>query len=158
VRALTTCLVFAKALAWFRGAHEVSFDDVRQILPFVLHDKLVQHREASFFDSPEGAGYRADLVGWIRVLFDKACQEFDRLGRDTTDPVRDLLSELDRGLDGVPLLAVDERLATIERELRGIEKGGKLYGHLYDDVLALKYLHQRYTNYRAWLQTRGGVP
>jgi MoxR-like ATPase len=80
VRALTTCLVFAKALAWFRGESEVTFDDMRQILPFVLHDKLVQHREAPYFDSAEGAPYRTDLVGWIRVLFDRACQDFDRLG------------------------------------------------------------------------------
>ena len=31
-------------------------------------------------------------------------------------------------------------------------KGRKLYGHLYDDLLKLKYLHQRYTNYVAWLR------
>ena len=46
---------------------------------------------------------------------------------------------------------VDERLAGLERRLREIEPGGKLYGHLFDDVLALKYLHQRYTNYLRWL-------
>ena len=28
----------------------------------------------------------------------------------------------------------------------------KLYGHLYDDLLKLKYLHQRYTNYLRWLR------
>ena len=33
-------------------------------------------------------------------------------------------------------------------------KGRKLYGHLYDDLLKLKYLHQRYTNYLRWLKTR----
>ena len=32
-------------------------------------------------------------------------------------------------------------------------KGRKLYGHLYDDLLKLKYLHQRYTNYLRWLKT-----
>ncbi len=154
VRALTTCLVFAKAVAWFRGSREVSFDDLRQILPFVLHDKLVQYRDAKFFDAPENAPYRSDLVSWLRALFDRTSAEFDRLGRDRGDPVRELLVELDRGLDGVDERAVDQRLAKVERALRDVEKGGKLYGHLFDDVLALKYLHQRYTNYRAWLRSR----
>lgn len=154
VRALTTCLVFAKALAWFRGSQEVGFEDVRQILPFVLHDKLVQFRDAAFFDVPENAPYRSDLVGWIRVLFDRACQEYDRLGRDKTDPVREALETFDRGLEGLDEPTVDVRLADLERQLVEIEKGGKLYGHLFDDVLALKYLHQRYTNYLAWLLIR----
>ncbi len=154
VRALMTCLAFAKAMAWFRGNRAVTFEDVRQILPFVLHDKLVQHREAAFFDAPENAPYRSDLVSWIRTLFDRTCAEFDRLGRDRSDPVRELLAELERGLDGVDERTVNQRLAAVERVLRDIEKGGKLYGHLFDDVLSLKYLHQRYTNYRAWLRSR----
>ena len=33
--------------------------------------------------------------------------------------------------------------------------GRKLYGHLFDDILKLKYLHQRYTNYLKWLQWKG---
>ena len=155
VRALTTCLIFSKALAWFRGSREVGFDDVRQILPFVLHDKLVQQRDAAFFDAAEHAPYRADLVGWIRVLFDRACEEYDRLGRDRDDPVGEALATFDRGLEGLDAATVDERLAGLERRLREVEQGGKLYGHLFDDVLALKYLHQRYTNYRAWLRARG---
>ncbi|MFO0555618.1 MAG: MoxR family ATPase [Polyangiaceae bacterium] len=154
VRALMTCLAFAKALAWFRGSKEVSFEDVRQILPFVLHDKLVQKREAAFFDAPENAPYRSDLVSWIRVLFDRANQEYDRLDRAKSDAVRAELELFDRGLEGLAESAVEERLAAIERALRAIEKGGKLYGHLFDDVLTLKYLHQRYTNYRAWLRCR----
>lgn len=156
VRALMTCLVFAKALAWFRGNAEVSFDDVRQILPFVLHDKLVREKNAAFFDAAENAPYRSDLVGWIRVLFDRACQEYDRLGRDTSDPVRAAMDLFDEGLEGLDEATVDARLASLEQHLRSLEKGAKLYGHLYDDVLAVKYLHQRYTNYRAWLRARAG--
>ena len=40
VRNLMTLLIYAKALAYFRGNAEVELDDVRQVLPFVLHDKL----------------------------------------------------------------------------------------------------------------------
>jgi MoxR-like ATPase len=154
VRALMTTMVFAKALAWFRGNEVVTFEDVRQILPFVLHDKLAQLRESPFFDAPENAVYRNDLVSWIRTLFDRSCAEYDRLGRDAADPIAAELALFDRGLEGVEEREVDERLARIERLLREVEKGGKLYGPLYDDVLALKYLSQRYTNYRAWLRCR----
>jgi len=155
VRALMTCLVFAKALAYFRGNPEVTFDDVRQILPFVLHDKLVQNRDASFFNSPDNEALRSDLVSWIRHIFDRSNQEFDRLGREQGDQVATLLTQFEAGLEGLEEREVEKRLGTIERALRAIEKGGKLYGHLFDDVLTLKYLHQRYTNYRAWLRCRG---
>jgi hypothetical protein len=115
-------------------------------------------QRSSSFDAAENAPYRADLVGWIRVLFDRACAEYDRLGRDQADPVGEALATFDRGLEGLDEATVDERLAGLERRLREIEQGGKLYGHLFDDVLALKYLHQRYTNYRAWLRARGAAP
>jgi MoxR-like ATPase len=154
VRALQTCLLFAKALAYFRGNAEVGFEDLRQILPFVLHDKLVQNKDASFFDAAENAALRSDLVSWIRLLFDRQNQEFDRLDRERTDLVRAELDRFAEGLEGLAEREVVARLAGIERALREIEQGGKLYGHLYDDVLALKYLHQRYTNYRAWLASR----
>ena len=42
-------------------------------------------------------------------------------------------------------------LVKIERLLGDWAKGRKLYGHMYDDVLKLKYLHQRYSNYLKWL-------
>ena len=93
-------------------------------------------------------------MSWIRGLFDTACQTYDRLGRDTEDTVTTLMEQLESGLDGVELPEVERRLDAIERQLRSIEAGGKLYGHMFDDILALKYLHQRYTNYRVWLRSR----
>ena len=42
----------------------------------------------------------------------------------------------------------DERVAGTLRELA---KGRKLYGHLYDDLLRLKAMHQHYTNYLGWV-------
>lgn len=44
------------------------------------------------------------------------------------------------------------RLAKIEALLAEWSTSRKLYGHVYDDALALKYLHQRYVNYRTWLR------
>jgi MoxR-like ATPase len=43
---------------------------LRQILPFVLFDKLVPDPEAPFFDAPGQCAFRTDRIGWLRRLFD----------------------------------------------------------------------------------------
>ena len=48
-----------------------------------------------------------------------------------------------------------KRLVKIERLIQEWSKGRKLYGHLYDDLVKLKYLHQRHTNYLRWLTWKG---
>ena len=152
VRSLMTALVYVKALAFFRGADQVELEDVRQILPFVLHDTLVPDLDAPFFEQPGQGVYRTDRVGWLRTLFDAACREYDRLDRDRDDPVRDLEAEFARGLDGLSARDARGRLTQIERLLAEWSRGRKLYGHVYDDLLKLKYLHQRYTNYLHWAE------
>ncbi len=154
VRALMTVMIFAKALAFFRGNGEVSLDDLRQSIPFVLHDKLAPDVDAPFFEAPGNGVYRIDRVGWIRKLFDLACAEYDRLNLDKDDPLVALETEFAAGLEGVTESEVRARLVKIERILAEWSKGRKLYGHLFDDVLKLKYFHQRYTNYKKWLETK----
>jgi MoxR-like ATPase len=156
VRNLMTLLVYAKALAWFRNGSDttVSLDDVRQILPFVLRDKLQQDPDAPFFDVPGNESLRFDPVGWLRRLFDMSCAEYDRLGLDADDPVWVLQTEFDSGLEGVTEAQVRDRLVRIESLIADWSRGRKLYGHVYDDLLELKYLHQRYTNYLRWLRTQ----
>jgi len=91
-------------------------------------------------------------VSWIRGLFDASCKEYDRLDRDKDDVVAKFEAEFEVGLEGLPEADVRKRLVAIERTLKEWSKGRKLYGHLYDDILTMKYLHQRYTNYLRWLQ------
>jgi hypothetical protein len=155
VRSLMTVMVFVKAMAYFRGQRHVSLEDVRQIIPFVLHDKLVQDSECPFFESAENAMLRTDKVGWIRKLFEMSCAEFERLELDHDDPVTVFAAEFDRGLDGISQREVTARLVKIERALAQWSKSRKFYGHMFDDVLKLKYLHQRYTNYLRWLKWKG---
>ena len=152
VRALMTALVFVKAMAYFRGNREVDINDARQIMPFVLHDKLQIDPDSPFFEAPGNAVYRIDRVGWIRKLFDLACAEYDRLNLDKDDPLAKLEAEFEAGLEGVTEAEARARLVKIERLLAEWSKGRKLYGHVFDDVLKLKYLHQRYTNYLKWLR------
>lgn len=154
VRALMSLLLYAKALAFFRGESIVSLEDVRQILPFVLHDRLSPDLDAPFFEQPGHGIYRSDRLGWLRKLFDLSCDEFNRLDLDHDDPVGQLAAEFQQGLDGLSVSDVKSRLHRIERLIGEWGGGRKLYGHLYDDLLKLKYLHQRYTNYLRWLSTR----
>jgi hypothetical protein len=154
VRVLTTLFIYAKALAYFRGNRMVELEDVRQVLPFVLHDKLVPDLDAPFFGAAGNAMFRTDRVGWLRRVFDLSCADYDRLNLDADDPVAQLATEFRRGLNGVTEAETRARLVRIERVIGEWSKGRKLYGHLYDDLLVLKYLHQRYTNYLRWLRTQ----
>lgn len=152
VRALLTSLSFVKAMAYFRGDQEVSMEDIRQVLPFVLHDKLVPNIESPFFEAAGNDVYRRDKVSWLRKLFDLSCAEYERLDLDRDDPVAALGVEFERGLEGLDEKEVRARLVRIERLVAEWSSGRKLYGHVYDDLLKLKYLHQRYTNYLRWLK------
>lgn len=154
VRNLMALLVFAKALAYFRGNQVVALADLRQILPFVLHDKLQPDLEAPFFKVPENAAYRTDRLSWLRHLFDLSCDEFDRLDLDRNDPVRDIADEFAQGLDGLTAREIRARLAKIERLVKDLSQGRKLYGPLHDDLQKLKHLHQRYTNFLQWLRAQ----
>jgi MoxR-like ATPase len=152
VRSLMTVLVFVKAMAMFRGSREVGHEDLRQILPFVLHDKLQQNPDSPFFEVAGNAALRTDKIGWIRRLFDLACAEYDRLNLDRDDPVGELGSQFDEGLEGLTPREVRARLLRIERTLSGWSQSRKMYAHMFDDILKLKYLHQRYTNFLRWLE------
>jgi len=154
VRMLMTLLIYAKALAYFRGNRIVELEDLRQVLPFVLHDKLAPDADAPFFEAPGHGVFRADRVGWLRKVFDLSCADYDRLNLDHDDPVAELATEFRRGLEGLSEGETRSRLVRIERLITEWSKGGKLYGHLYEDLLKLKYLHQRYTNYLRWLKTQ----
>ena len=152
VRAIMTSIVFIKAMAYFRGAKAVTYQDLRQILPFVLQDKLSQNRDCPFFEQQGNNAYRVDTVSWVRNLFDISNKEYDRLNLDNNDVVTKFSDEFDKGLEGVSEKEVNQRLAAIEKSLKKLSKGKKFYGYMFDDVLKLKYFHQRYTNYLKWLR------
>ncbi|GAA3920251.1 AAA family ATPase [Litoribacillus peritrichatus] len=153
VRSLMSLLQFAKALAYFRGNQTVELNDVRQVLPYVFHSRLFADINAPFFDLPENGFFRSDKIGWLRHLFDESCNEYERLRLDSKDPVQSLSDEFDEGLDGVSQKQAQKRLNRIESEISKLIHGKKMYGHIYEDVVKLKYLHQRYTNYLKWLES-----
>lgn len=153
VRSLMALLRFAKALAYFRGNEAVELEDIRQVLPFVFHSRLYADANAAFFELPENAVYRSDRIGWLRNLFDASCMEFDRLGLGDEDRVAELSAEFEAGLDDLSAKQARKRLHRIESAIAELAEGKKLYGHIYEDIVKLKYLHQRYTNYINWLES-----
>jgi hypothetical protein len=85
-------------------------------------------------------------------MFAESNRQFDALDRGRDDPTARLLAQFDAGLDAVPALEVHRRLSEVEARIRTIAATGKLYGRDFDDLVALKYLHQRYTAYLRWLE------
>ncbi len=151
VRKLMTLITYAKAMAYFRGVKSVDLEDVRQIIPFVLHDTMVQNMESPFFDQPGFEKYRVDRIVWLRKLFDLSCEEYMSLNMDDDDPMDAFDKEFNKGLENVSLKEIEKRLNDIERQLNDWSKDGKIYSYIADDILKLKYYHQRYSNYKRWL-------
>ena len=154
VRALQALITYAKAMAFFRGSGGVTVDDVAAVLPFVLRGKLVPNRAHPRFETTSDAELATDPVSWLADLFHQTQRAYDAEGRVHGDPVGRLLTEFGAGLSGLDATTVTARLTAVEEAIDGIARTGKLYGRDYDDLLTCKYLHQRYTNYLRWLESR----
>ncbi|RKR73825.1 AAA family ATPase [Frondihabitans australicus] len=151
VRSLQTLITYAKAIAFFRGQPAVGLDDVAAVLPFALRGKLLPNPTHPRFDQGDDVELAHDQVSWLADLFAQSRQLFGHLLLEKRDPVGDLLAQLGQGLDGVSSVEASRRITSIESQIAAVAKQGKLYGRHYDDLLTLKYLHQRYTNYLLWL-------
>lgn len=151
VRSYLTVMTFAKALAFFRGAEAVTPEDIRQILPYVLHEKLTANRRGDFFTDDRHRPYLHDKVAWIRQMWDRSIDRYDRADRDRADPGRALLAELDAGLEGVGRAEVERRMAKVEAAIADLCAGGELSAPVFEDLVRLKYVYLRYQNYLRWL-------
>lgn len=157
VRSFMTLLTFSKALAWFRGSSEVALEDVRQIVPFILHEKLHPNLRSPFFQISENRVWRMDRVGWIRNLFDLSMQRFESSGRDIDDEVSKVEEGFNKGLDGMEAPEVRKRMRHIHGLIEKMAQRYELDSFLYESVLALKYYYMRYQSYLAWLEAGGQV-
>jgi MoxR-like ATPase len=153
VRTYQTGLHFAKALAYFRGHTQVQIEDARQILPWVLHDKLTPNARSLFFEAKERKALLRDRVAWIRQMFDLAMEQFA-----THEPlrkkVRAIQAELDQGLAGVDLKTTNKRLGAITALIDSMMGKAELSGPAYEDLVQLKSMYSRYQNYAQWLKEK----
>ena len=159
VRALMTCLVYAKALAWFRAGSkaEVTVQDLRQLVPFALHEKLVPNAAGDFFASDANRPLVHDKIAWIRRMFDMTLGTYDQLGRDDKDDVARLADELEtEGLEGVKASVIDKRMNKVAAEIRRLVRQGELAPYVYEDLVRLKAVYMRYQNQLNWLRGSDG--
>jgi len=150
-RAYQTCLHFAKALAYFRGRTEAGEEDLRQIIPWVLHEKLVPNARSGFFEAKGKKALLQDRVAWIRNMWDTAMDQFGR-HEPTRRKVTLLRMQLDLGLDGVERKAVEQRIGQVKSLLEQLMKKQELSGAVYEDIIQLKSIYSRYNNYAHWLK------
>jgi MoxR-like ATPase len=140
-RAYQSLLLLAKALAWFRGEVAVSIEDVRALLPWVLHDKLRINPQSAFFTKPEHRVYLADRVSWIHQMFDTAMAQRAAYAR-----LRAPVDGLRRDVAGLATRDDDQIAQVMERVRRAMERlvdQGELTAPVHADLLLLKGLHAR---------------
>lgn len=154
-RAYQTALHYAKALAYFRGHAEVGEEDLRQILPWVLHDKLVPNGRSPFFEAEGNRVLLGDRVAWIRRLWDSAMEQYAR-HEPTRRKVTALRDELDRGLQGLDEATTKRRIGQIGNLLDQLMTKAELSGPVYEELIHLKSMHSRYRNYLHWLAQQRG--
>ena len=92
VRALQTMIMYAKAMAWFRGDQEVRIDDVAAVLPFVLRGKLRPNPTHPRFETGIDVELVTDTASWLADLFAESRRQFNALGLGADDPVGALLA------------------------------------------------------------------
>lgn len=149
-RAYQTTLHYAKALAYFRGRTAVDEQDLRQIVPFVLHDKLVPNPRSAFFEVKENRVLLQDRVAWIRAMWDRAMDQYGR-HEPVRRKVRELRQQMEQGLEGVDKASAEKRSAQISALLEQLMKKHELSGPVYEDLIQLKALLSRTRNYLHWV-------
>ncbi len=141
-RTFQAVIHFAKALAYFRGEPAVGLEDLRQILPWALFDKLKVNAQAAFFQKSENKVLLTDRASWIRQLFDRAIQQ-----HAAYEPVRRPLLVLEKQADDAGRLGrveTEARLQRIRTAMEDLLKHNELNGPVYEDLVRLKHLHNRY--------------
>ncbi len=137
-RAHAALLRYSQALAWFRGRTAVSFQDIRALLPWVLHERLNPNTHSGFFLDEGNQVYLSDRTSWIVQLFDRAVSL-----RDAHAGNREPLEALS---ERVPTSREDARalLREIEAAIENLLDHHELNGLIHEDLLRLKALHHRW--------------
>jgi MoxR-like ATPase len=144
-RAVQGLLHFAQALAWFRGRDAVGAEEVRALLPWVLHDKLQPNPQSSFFQKPENHVYVTDRVSWLVQLFDRAVAQ-----QAAYAPGRGPTVELQRacadGFGPATTAELRRRLDQLRGRTEQVLRENELNAVVHADLVLLKDLYVRCRN------------
>jgi MoxR-like ATPase len=150
-RAYQAVIHFAKALAWFRGEAAVSTDDMRQLLPWVLFEKLRPNPQSAFFQKTENKWLLTDRASWVRQLFDRAVQQWTAY-QPRRRPVLALCEEAAAvEFDRLAAATIRERITRVQQTMQELLSKHELNGPVYDDLVRLGALH---AGYQRWLDGR----
>lgn len=140
-RAYQSIIHYGKALAFFWGRSTVTLEDLRQLMPWLLFDKLRVNPQSQFFDKAEHKVYLADRAGWLRHMFDTAIQQ-----HASYMPIRQPLLALEAALstpDALSPAELRKSLKDIVARTRDLLEKHELSGPVHEDLLRLKLLHAR---------------
>lgn len=143
-RAAQALLHFSQALAYFRGRGEVGADDIRAVMPWVLHDKLPQNPQSPFFQKPENRVFLTDRVSWLWQLFDRAVAQ-----QAAHAPTRKRTLELARTCTSIPSLATPDlgrRLHAVRERMDEVVRETELNAVTHSDLVLLKDLYVKCRN------------
>lgn len=141
-RSYQSILHFSKALAFFRSESQVSAEDLRQIVPWVLLDKVRSNGHSQFFQTPENKILLTDKISWMRQLFDRSTQQHAAY-QAVRKSVRSLLGELASGLDRLNLTELRDRASKTRQAIQELLRKHELNGPVYSDLLQLKHGYSR---------------
>lgn len=145
VRSLQAVVHYAKALAWFRGKAAVTIEDVRQILPWIMHDKLVPNVQSPQFEAgTANEKVLTDKVAWIGQLVDDATGKYFE-GRDLAGwraSVKKVLADA-RKARWMSSDDAKAKMKEIEQVYNQIAPGD-LTGKTYDLIASLRITYARY--------------
>ncbi len=138
-RAHLSTLLFAKALAFFRGAAEVTLEDLRVVLPWTLHHKLRPNQHSVFFHKQDHRVFLTDRVAWVQQLVDRCVAQAAGRVAVRGDVVR-LLEAPEPGR-GMTAQAMAQELSALERAMANLSDGHELNALVHRDLVALKRRH-----------------
>jgi MoxR-like ATPase len=143
-RAAQALLHFTQALAWFRGRRAAGAEEVRAILPWVLHDKLQLNPQSAFFQKPENQVYLTDRVSWILQLFDQAVAQHAAYAAGR-GPTEQLQRDCAGGFRALTTVALRQLLDRIRDRTQAVLQDNELNGVTHADLVLLKdlYVHCR---------------
>jgi MoxR-like ATPase len=133
-RAFQAIIHYSKALAYFRGQATATMADLRQIVPWVLFEKLKVNPQSAFFQKLENKVFMTDRVSWIRQLFDRAMQQ-----QAAYQATRKPLVVLQQRADGESR----HELAAVQKAIEDLLSKNELNGPVYEDLLRLKSIYSR---------------
>ena len=113
----------------------MELNDVRQMLPWVLFEKLRPNPQSPFFEKDEHRVHLVDRATWIQSLLDLGVQQFAAYG-GVRKQVDETIAE---AADSTAPIA--RRMAAVERRLARLADDCELNAAVHADIVRLRSIY-----------------